>query len=472
MFEKILIANRGEIALRIQRTCREMGIATVAVHSVDDSEAMHVRLADESVCVGGGGGGYMDVGAIIEAGRLSGAGAVHPGYGFLSENARFARLVGECGMVFIGPGPEQLEVMGDKAAARRAAVDMGLQVVPGSGGVVGDVEEAIAAGERAGWPVMVKAAAGGGGRGMRVAEGPGDVGRALEVASNEARAAFGDGSVYVEKYLARPRHIEIQVIGDGAGGCVHLFERDCSVQRRHQKLMEETPSPALVAGEAERMAERVAAALGGMGYAGAGTVEFLYEDGEFYFIEMNTRLQVEHGVSEMACGVDIVREQIRVAAGEGLSLEQGEIERRGHVLECRINAERWESGGKFLPSCGEIVRYHAPGGTGVRVDSALYGGWVVRPFYDGMLAKVMTLGEEERRSGESAAERRVRARAGCLARMRRALGEMVVEGVDTGIGLCSRLLEAETLRRGEAHVHWLEGYLARGMEEAGEGAEA
>ena len=443
MFAKILIANRGEIALRVQRACREMGIATVAAHSTADSQAMHVRLADESVCIGPppANRSYLDISALISACQVSQADAVHPGYGFLSEKAEFARTLEEHGIAFIGPTAEHISIMGDKVAARGKARELGLPVVPGSPGAVADGAEARRIAEELGYPVLVKAAAGGGGRGMQVVERAADLERAFALAGSEAEAAFGDSSLYVEKYLPAPRHIEIQLLGDGRGKVVHLGERDCSIQRRHQKLFEETPSPALRAGEAARLGEKTAAALAEMNYRGAGTVEYLWQDGEFYFIEMNTRLQVEHPVTEMVTGADLVREQIRIAAGEGISFSQEEIRFQGHALECRINAENPET---FAPSPGLIERFHAPGGPGVRLDSGLYAGYRVPTYYDSLIAKLIVYGDD---------------RAHCLARLSRALQEMVVEGVETGLPLFQRLLREEAFRTGDYDIHWLERYL-------------
>ena len=443
MFEKILIANRGEIALRVHRTCQEMGIASVAIHSSADSEAMHVRLADESVCIGPppAAESYLNTSAIVAACQVSRVDAVHPGYGFLSENAGFAEMLEEHGIAFIGPTAEHIRIMGDKVAARNTARDLGIPVVPGSAGALDDVDEARRVADDIGWPVLIKAAAGGGGRGMKVAADAAGLERAFSLARAEAAAAFGDSAVYVEKYLPAPRHIEIQVLGDGRGKILHLGERDCSIQRRHQKLFEETPSPALAPGESARLGETVATALAQLDYRGAGTVEFLYQDGEFYFIEMNTRLQVEHPVTEMVTGLDLVREQIRVAAGEGLSLSQSDIRFHGHALECRINAENPLD---FTPSPGLIQRFHPPGGPGVRVDSGLYSGFRVPPYYDSLIAKLIVHGDD---------------RQHCLLRLRRALQEMVVEGVDTSLPLFQRLLHEQPFRSGDYDIHWLEKYL-------------
>ena len=443
MFKKVLIANRGEIALRVHRSCQEMGIETVAIHSLADSDAMHVRLADESVCIGPppATDSYLNISAILSACQVSSADAVHPGYGFLSENASFAEILEEHGIAFIGPTAEHIRLMGDKIAARTTAKDLGIPVVPGSPGALQDVAEARVLAEEIGYPVIVKAAAGGGGRGMQVVLGEGDLEQAFSLARAEAGAAFGDSSVYVEKYLPAPRHIEIQVLGDGRGKVLHLGERDCSIQRRHQKLFEEAPSPALKSGEAFRLGELVSNALGDLCYRGAGTVEFLYQDGKFYFIEMNTRLQVEHPVTEMITGIDLVREQIRVAAGEALSLSQDDIGFNGHAVECRINAENPDS---FAPSPGLVERFHPPGGPGVRMDSGLYSGFRVPPYYDSLIAKLIVHGDNRKH---------------CLLRLKRALSEIVVEGVDTSIPLFQRLLKEDVFLSGEYDIHWLERYL-------------
>ena len=443
MFKKVLIANRGEIALRVHRSCQEMGIETVAIHSLADSDAMHVRLADESVCIGPPPAvdSYLNISAILSACQVSSADAVHPGYGFLSENASFAEILEEHGIAFIGPTAEHIRLMGDKIAARTTAKDLGIPVVPGSPGALQDAAEARVLAEEIGYPVIVKAAAGGGGRGMQVVLGAGDLEQAFSLARAEAGAAFGDSSVYVEKYLPAPRHIEIQVLGDGRGKVLHLGERDCSIQRRHQKLFEEAPSPALKSGEAFRLGELVSKALGDLCYRGAGTVEFLYQDGEFYFIEMNTRMQVEHPVTEMITGIDLVREQIRVAAGEALSLSQNDIRFNGHAVECRINAEDPDS---FAPSPGLVERFHPPGGPGVRMDSGLYSGFRVPPYYDSLIAKLIVHGDNRKH---------------CLLRLKRALSEIVVEGVDTSIPLFQRLLKEGVFLSGEYDIHWLERYL-------------
>ncbi len=451
MFEKILIANRGEIALRIHRACREMGISTVAVHSEADRSAMHVRLADESVCIGPAPSGksYLNMAAIISAARITGAQAIHPGYGFLSENAKFAEIVEAHGITFIGPRPDHIRMMGDKITAKEAIARAGVPVVPGSKGGVGDVEEALRTAAGIGYPVLVKAAAGGGGRGMKVARSAADLETAFQTARTEARAAFGDDSVYLEKYLEKPRHIEIQVVADSHGNVIHLGERDCSLQRRHQKILEESPSPALNAEECEAIGRTVCDAIGKLGYLGVGTIEFLYEDGRFYFIEMNTRLQVEHPVTEMVTGVDLVREQIRIAAGAPLSLTQQDVILSGHSIECRINAENPET---FAPCPGLISDFHAPGGLGVRLDSAAYSGYRVPPHYDSLIGKLIVHG---------------RNRTEAMMRMRRALGEMVVGGVETTLPLHQRLMSEPDIQNGDYDIHWLETYLRTGKGRTG-----
>ncbi len=446
MFDKILIANRGEIALRVLRACRELGIATVAVHSTADANAMHVRLADESVCIGPppARDSYLNIPALLAACEITGADAVHPGYGFLSENARFAEILGEHGVTFIGPSPEHIRIMGDKIEAKRTAIALGIPVVPGSEGAIRDSSEAAKVASGIGYPVLIKAAAGGGGRGMKVARTAADLDTALATAQAEAKAAFGDDAVYIEKYLAKPRHIEIQVFGDGKGNAVHLGERDCSLQRRHQKVWEEALSPALNASQRHEIGGRVAKAIADLAYSGAGTVEFLYENGEFYFIEMNTRLQVEHPVTEMITGLDLVQEQIRVAAGAKLGFAQNEIEFSGHAIECRINAENWRT---FAPSPGTVDAVHVPGGLGVRVDSALYAGYRIPPYYDSLIGKLVVA---------------AKSRTECLMRLKRALGEYVIEGVDTTIPLFQALLAEPDIIDGRYDIHWLEHYLARG----------
>ncbi|MGB0921348.1 MAG: acetyl-CoA carboxylase biotin carboxylase subunit [Alphaproteobacteria bacterium] len=443
MFDKILIANRGEIALRIVRACQEMGIQTVAVHSTADADAMHVRLADESVCLGPppAADSYLNIPAILTACDITGAQAIHPGYGFLSENARFSEIVKEHDMTFIGPTAEHIRMMGDKIAAKDAMKRLGVPVVPGTEGAVTDDGEVRRVAEEIGYPVIVKASAGGGGRGMKVAKTAADLTNALGMAKSEAKAAFGDDAVYVEKYLGEPRHIEVQVMADSHGNVVHLGERDCSLQRRHQKVLEEAPSPALNAEAREDIGRRVASAVKELGYLGAGTIEFLYENGEFYFIEMNTRLQVEHPVTEAITGIDLVREQIRVAAGLPLSFTQDEVEFNGHAIECRINAEHPET---FVPSPGRIDVYHTPGGLGVRVDSACYQGYSIPPYYDSMIAKLIVYG---------------RNRNECQMRLRRALNEFVVEGINTTIPLHLDLLDQTDFQNGDYNIHWLERYL-------------
>jgi acetyl-CoA carboxylase biotin carboxylase subunit len=448
MFDKILIANRGEIALRIHRACKEMGIATVAVHSQADTAAMHVRLADESVCIGppAAAKSYLHIPSLISAAEITGAQAIHPGYGFLSENAKFAELVGKTKvngkpLVFIGPKPEHIRLMGDKIAAKRAAKDAGIPVVPGSEGGVTSDEEARKVAKKIGFPVLIKAAAGGGGRGMKVARTADDLSEALSTARSEARAAFGDDSVYIEKYLSKPRHIEIQVVADHEGDVIHLGERDCSLQRRHQKVWEEAPSPALNPEERARIGEITARAVQRLGYLGVGTVEYLYEGGEFYFIEMNTRLQVEHPVTEAVTGVDLVREQIRIASGMPLSIKQQDVTFTGHAIECRVNAENPRT---FAPSPGRIGDYHPPGGLGVRLDSAIYSGYSIPPYYDSLIGKLIVHGRD---------------RTECLMRLRRALDEMVITGIDTTIPLFQRLVGERDILDGEYNIHWLEQFL-------------
>jgi acetyl-CoA carboxylase, biotin carboxylase subunit len=443
MFEKILIANRGEIALRVHRACKEMGISTVAVHSEADAGAMHARLADESVCIGPAplAKSYLNIPAIIAACEITGAQAVHPGYGFLSENARFAEIVEAHGFTFIGPRPEHIRMMGDKIAAKVAVKTAGIPVVPGSEGALASEDEAVRAAADIGFPVLVKAAAGGGGRGMKVARTADDLLEALRTAKAEAKAAFGDDSVYLERYLAKPRHIEVQVIADKFGAVCHLGERDCSLQRRHQKVMEEAPSPAIDAATRAAIGETVRKAIGALGYLGVGTIEFLYENGEFFFIEMNTRLQVEHPVTEAITGIDLVREQIRIAAGLPLSFRQEDVTFDGHAIECRINAENPRT---FTPSPGLVTDFHQPGGLGVRLDSALYAGYTITPFYDSLAAKLIVHGRD---------------RSECIARMRRCLAEMVVGGVETTIPLFQDLLVDPDILEGRYHIHWLEEWL-------------
>nr|WP_221262614.1 acetyl-CoA carboxylase biotin carboxylase subunit [Sphingomonas kyeonggiensis] len=440
-----MIANRGEIALRIHRACHEMGIKTVAVHSTADSDAMHVRLADEAICIGppAAGESYLKIDRIIAAAEISGADAIHPGYGFLSENAKFAEIVEAHGIIFVGPKPEHIRTMGDKIEAKRTAGALGLPLVPGSDGAISDVEEAKLIAEAAGYPVIIKAASGGGGRGMKVVTNPADLEAQMLQAGSEAKAAFGDATVYLEKYLGNPRHIEVQVFGDGNGNAIHLGERDCSLQRRHQKVLEEAPSPVLSTEERNRIGGICAKAMADMGYRGAGTIEFLWENGEFYFIEMNTRLQVEHPVTEAITGLDLVREQIRVAEGHGLTLRQEDVEFRGHAIECRINAEDPRT---FAPSPGLVKGYHAPGGMNVRVDSGLYAGYKVPPYYDSMIAKLIVWGHT---------------REGALRRLRRALEEFVIDGMKTTIPLHQALLDDPEFQKGDYTIKWLEEWLAR-----------
>jgi acetyl-CoA carboxylase, biotin carboxylase subunit len=444
MFEKILIANRGEIALRVHRACREMGIRTVAVHSTADADAMHVRLADEAVCIGPASSreSYLNIPAIISAATIAGADAIHPGIGFLSENARFAAMVEEHGFTFIGPTSEQIALMGDKVAAKEAAIKLGLPVVPGSAGALGSDEDSARIAAEIGYPVLVKAAAGGGGKGMKVANGPEDIGQALSLARSEAKAHFGNDALYMEKYLSHPRHIEMQMLGDSHGNVIHLGERDCSLQRRHQKVLEEAPSPALNAQERDYIGNVAVEAMRKFGYRSAGTLEFLHQDGKFYFIEMNTRLQIEHPVTEMITGIDLVREQIRIAAGAPLPLRQEDIKFNGHAIECRINAEDPDT---FRPSPGRISDYHAPGGLGVRVDSALYTGYSVPSHYDSLIAKLIVHGTT---------------RNECLMRLRRALEEFVIGGVSTTIPLHQRLIAAPDFINGDYDIRWLENFVS------------
>jgi acetyl-CoA carboxylase biotin carboxylase subunit len=445
MFEKVLIANRGEIALRIHRACQEMGIRTVAVHSTADATAMHVRLADESVCIGppSASQSYLNIPAIIAAAEITDAQAIHPGYGFLSENARFAEIVEAHDITFIGPKASHIRLMGDKIAAKKAVAEVGIPVVPGSDGAVTDDEEAQKIADAMGYPVLIKAASGGGGRGMKVARDKAGLREALSNARQEARAAFGDDAVYIEKYLDRPRHIEIQVIADSHGNVVHLGERDCSLQRRHQKIWEEAPSPALNAQERAKIGDIVATAVRKLGYLGVGTVEFLYENGEFYFIEMNTRLQVEHPVTEMITGLDLVREQIRIADGAPLDFKQEDVVFSGHAIECRLNAEDPVS---FAPSPGTVESFHAPGGLGVRIDSGLYAGYRIPPYYDSLVGKLIVQG---------------RNRNECLMRLRRALRETVIGGIKTTIPLFNELADEPDIIDGDYSIRWLEEYLSR-----------
>ncbi|MBS9477905.1 acetyl-CoA carboxylase biotin carboxylase subunit [Ancylobacter radicis] len=446
MFGKILIANRGEIALRVLRACKELGIATVAVHSTADADAMHVKLADESVCIGppAAKDSYLNIPALLAACEITGAEAVHPGYGFLSENARFAEILIDHGVAFIGPKPEHIRIMGDKIEAKRTAKKLGIPCVPGSEGGITSDEEASRVADEIGYPVLIKAAAGGGGRGMKVARSSDELSSALSQARSEARAAFGDDAVYIEKYLGTPRHIEIQVLGDGQGNAIHLGERDCSLQRRHQKVWEEAPSPTITAEQRARIGETVAKAMRDMKYLGAGTIEFLYENGEFYFIEMNTRIQVEHPVTEAITGIDLIAEQIRVAAGQALTIRQEDVVLNGHAIECRVNAEHPRT---FRPSPGKISYWHTPGGLGVRVDSAVYQGYTIPPYYDSMIGKLIV---------------HAKSREECLNRLRRALDEFVVEGIETTLPLFRELVQNADIKRGAYDIHWLEHFLAEG----------
>jgi acetyl-CoA carboxylase biotin carboxylase subunit len=448
MFDKVLIANRGEIALRIQRACKELGIATVAVHSTADADAMHVRLADESVCIGPppASESYLNIPRLLAACEITGADAIHPGYGFLSENARFAEILEEHDITFIGPTSEHIRIMGDKIEAKETAKRLGIPVVPGSDGAITDEVQAARVAKSMGFPVLIKAAAGGGGRGMKVARSAEDLEVAFRTARAEAKAAFGDDSVYLEKYLTHPRHIEIQVFGDGKGNAIHLGERDCSLQRRHQKLLEEAPSPALNAEQRKKIGMTVANAMKKIKYRGAGTVEFLYEDGEFYFIEMNTRLQVEHPVTEMITGLDLVLEQIRIASGGSLSVTQEEVTFSGHSIECRINAENPTN---FRPSPGKITYWHPPGGLGVRVDSGVYQGYRIPPNYDSLIGKLIVHGKN---------------RTECLMRLRRCLSEFVIDGIETTIPLFTELVRHPDIANGLYDIHWLERYLSQQSE--------
>ena len=443
MFDKILIANRGEIALRVIRACREMGIKSVAVHSTADADAMHVRMADESVCIGppSGAQSYLSIPAIISACEITGAQAVHPGYGFLSENANFVQILEDHDITFIGPSSDHIRVMGDKITAKDTMKALGVPCVPGSDGGVPDVESALKIGEEFGYPVIIKATAGGGGKGMKVANNAEEMKSAFQTARAEGKANFGNDEVYIEKYLTTPRHIEIQVFGDGKGNAVHLGERDCSLQRRHQKVFEEAPGPSISAEERAAIGKTCADAVANINYIGAGTIEFLYENGEFYFIEMNTRLQVEHPVTESIFGVDLVREQIRVAEGLPMSFTQDDLEINGHAIEVRINAERLPN---FAPCPGKITQFHAPGGLGVRMDSALYDGYSIPPYYDSLIAKLIVHGRD---------------RPEAMARLKRALSELIVDGIDTTVPLFHALLEEEDIHTGDFNIHWLEHWL-------------
>ena len=445
MFNKVLIANRGEIALRILRACKELGIQTVAVHSVADANAMHVRLADESVCIGPNPAteSYLNIPSILAACEITGADAVHPGYGFLSENARFARILEEHNITFIGPTAHHIDIMGDKIEAKKTAIELGIPCVPGSDGEVKTAREAREVGQKIGYPVLVKAASGGGGRGMKLAHSDSDMETAWSTARSEAKANFGDDAVYIEKYLTKPRHIEIQILGDGEGHAIHLGDRDCSLQRRHQKVWEEATSPSLTEKQRADIGKICADAMKKLNYSGAGTIEFLYENGEFYFIEMNTRVQVEHPVTERITNIDIVYEQIRVAAGEGLGLKQSDIKFWGHAIELRINAE---DGRTFVPSPGKITYYHPAGGVGIRVDAAIYQGYTVPPYYDSLIGKLIVHGKN---------------RPECLQRLRRAVDEFIIDGINTTLPLFKDLLNEPDIISGEYDIHWLEKYLER-----------
>jgi acetyl-CoA carboxylase biotin carboxylase subunit len=445
LFEKILIANRGEIALRILRACHELGIPTVAVHSTADATAMHVRLADESVCIGPPSvrDSYLNIPAILTAASITGAEAIHPGLGFLAENADFAAMVEEHGLTFIGPTPEHIRMMGDKVVAKRVATELGIPTVPGSDGAITDIAAAIARAETIGYPVLIKASGGGGGRGMKIARNAAELRSQIPIAQAEAKAYFNNDEVYFERYLDRPRHIEMQILGDGQGACVHLGERDCSLQRSHQKILEEAPSPVLTVADRARIGAIALDAMKKIKYRGAGTLEFLFQDGHFAFIEMNTRIQVEHPVSEMISGIDLVQEQIRIAAGQPLGYDQSAITLSGHAIECRINAESPTS---FMPSPGKVTAYHAPGGYGVRIDSALYPGYTVPSNYDSLVAKLIVHGKTRRE---------------CIMRMRRALKEYVITGIETNIPLHQRLLEEPDFIEGNYDIHWLERFVAR-----------
>ncbi|MEM6648865.1 MAG: acetyl-CoA carboxylase biotin carboxylase subunit [Pseudomonadota bacterium] len=443
MFNKVLIANRGEIALRVHRACKELGIQTVAVHSTADANAMHVRLADESVCIGPAPAkdSYLNMAAIIAAAEITGADAIHPGYGFLSENARFAEIVAAHNITFIGPSADHIRVMGDKIAAKETIGKAGIPLVPGSDGGIASVAEGKKVADDIGYPVLIKAASGGGGRGMKLARTADEFENAMTTAQSEAKAAFGDDAVYLEKYLELPRHIEIQILADSHGNVVQLGERDCSLQRRHQKVLEEALSPALTPEQRAKIGEVTRAAIEKLGYLGAGTIEYLYENGEFFFIEMNTRLQVEHPITELVTGIDLVREQIAIAAGEKLSVRQEDIKFKGHSIECRINAEDPVT---FAPSPGKVKEFHAPGGPGIRFDSAVYAGYTIPPYYDSMVGKLIVYDET---------------RALCIARLRRALSETVLDGVKTTIPLFIRLLEEPDFQAGNYNIHWLENWL-------------
>ena len=445
MFKKIVIANRGDVAIRVQRACREMGIKTVAVHSTADSSAMNVRLADESVCIGPptSRDSYLNIPAILSAASISGADAIHPGVGFLSENPAFAQIVSDHGLTFIGPKPEHIKVMGDKIEAKKMALELGIPCVPGSDGAIRTKDEALLVAKDVGFPIIVKAAAGGGGKGMQIAFSETELSNAIKLAQSEAEASFGSGEVYIERYLANPRHIEIQIIGDKFGNVVHLGERDCSLQRRHQKILEETPSPALTKKVRNDIGALAATAMKKFGYESLGTIEFLYENGEFYFIEMNTRLQVEHPITEMVTGIDLVQKQIQISAGEPLGISQDEVSLKGHSIECRINAEDPEN---FIPSPGKIADYHPPGGFGIRIDSGIYSGYEIPPHYDSLIAKLIVHGQN---------------REQCLSRLHRALDEFVIGNIKTTIALHQKLLSTKNFIDGEYDIHWLEKHLLK-----------
>ena len=445
MFKKIVIANRGDVAIRVQRACREMGIKTVAVHSTADSSAMNVRLADESVCIGPpkSKDSYLNIPAILSAASISGADAIHPGVGFLSENPAFAQIVSDHGLTFIGPKPEHIKVMGDKIEAKKMALELGIPCVPGSDGAIRTKDEALLVAKDVGFPIIVKAAAGGGGKGMQIAFSETELSNAIKLAQSEAEASFGSGEVYIERYLANPRHIEIQIIGDKFGNVVHLGERDCSLQRRHQKILEETPSPALTKKVRNDIGALAATAMKKLGYESLGTIEFLYENGEFYFIEMNTRLQVEHPITEMVTGIDLVQKQIQISAGEPLGISQDEVSLKGHSIECRINAEDPEN---FIPSPGKIADYHPPGGFGIRIDSGIYSGYEIPPHYDSLIAKLIVHGQD---------------REQCLSRLQRALDEFVIGNIKTTIALHQKLLSTKNFIDGEYDIHWLEKHLLK-----------
>ena len=445
MFKKIVIANRGDVAIRVQRACREMGIKTVAVHSTADSSAMNVRLADESVCIGPptSRDSYLNIPAILSAASISGADAIHPGVGFLSENPAFAQIVSDHGLTFIGPKPEHIKVMGDKIEAKKMALELGIPCVPGSDGAIRTKDEALLVAKDVGFPIIVKAAAGGGGKGMQIAFSEPELSNAIKLAQSEAEASFGSGEVYIERYLANPRHIEIQIIGDKFGNVVHLGERDCSLQRRHQKILEETPSPALTKKVRNDIGALAATAMKKFGYESLGTIEFLYENGEFYFIEMNTRLQVEHPITEMVTGIDLVQKQIQISAGEPLGISQDEVSLKGHSIECRINAEDPEN---FIPSPGKIADYHPPGGFGIRIDSGIYSGYEIPPHYDSLIAKLIVHGQD---------------REQCLSRLQRALDEFVIGNIKTTIALHQKLLSTKNFIDGEYDIHWLEKHLLK-----------